>query len=129
MSADLKKMKEDVIHSFELINTGDLMQVDKAIDEMYAPDAVLHYPHAPNLPPGAAGIKQFTHQLYKDFTNIHLMLDDMFGEGDELACRYTWQATNASTGKKTNLPLLNIGRWDGGKIVEEWEVAGPSTDE
>ena len=30
----------------------------------------------------------------------------MFGEGDNLAQCYTWQATNVSTSKKTALPLL-----------------------
>ena len=133
MSADLKKMKEDTVRWFELFNrafkAGDLGQIDKVIDEQYAPNVVLHFPPAPNLAPGAAGVKQFVRQLLNDFTNVHVKLEGMFGEGDMLATRYTWQATNKSTGKKSTLPLLNIGRWDGGKIVEEWELAGPSKEE
>ncbi len=129
MSTDLKRMKEDTTRYMDIVNQGDLGRIDKAIDEFYAPDVVLHYPPAPNLAPGAAGVKQFVHMLFTDFTDIHVKLDSMFGEGDEAACRYTWQATNVKTGKRTTLPLLNISRWDGGRIVDEWEVAGPSKEE
>jgi predicted SnoaL-like aldol condensation-catalyzing enzyme len=129
MSADLQKAKEATIRCFDNINSGDMSEMEKWIDEWYAQDAVIHYPPAPNLAPGAAGVKQFMHQLFRDHTGIHITLDDMFGEGDRLACRYTWQGTNKSTGKRGTLPLLSISRYAGGKIVEEWEVAGPAKEE
>jgi predicted ester cyclase len=129
MTTDLKKAKEDTIRWFDIFNSGDLSKMDKGIEEWYASDVVRHYQSDPNLAKGASGVKQFVHQLFKDFANNRITLESLFGEGDQLACRYTWQATNKSTGKRVTLPLLNISRYANGKIVEEWEVAGPGTEE
>jgi hypothetical protein len=129
MSADQQEMRDVTMRFFGAINTGNLGQIDKAVDEIYAPDVVLHYPPMPDLAPGSAGIKQFLHGMFTNYSHIHIDLDGIFGEGDNLAQRYTWQATNVSTGKRTILPLVNIGRWAEGKIVEEWEVGGPAKEE
>ena len=122
---DLKQMKEATLRMFESVNSGDLERMDQITDEVYAPDAILHFPPQPDLLPGTAGIKQFMHRMFEGYTNVHVTLNSMFGEGNELALRYTWQATHAATGEKETLILLNIGRWDGGKIVEEWELNKP----
>jgi predicted SnoaL-like aldol condensation-catalyzing enzyme len=128
MSADLQKAKEATIRWLAIYNTGDLIQIDKGAEEIFAADAILHNPPAPNLAPGAAGVKQFLRELYKDHTGIHMTIDDMFGEGDRLAGRYTWQAMSKSTGKKVTLLVLDVSRWAGGKIVEYWQIASPAKE-
>ena len=127
VTTDLKQMKEANLRLIEIFNSGDLERMEQMVDELYAPDAVLHSPPQPDLPPGVAGVKQFMRRMLNAYTNVHLTLNSMFGEGNELALRYTWQATNAATGEKETMILLNIGRWEGGKIVEEWELGKAPT--
>jgi predicted SnoaL-like aldol condensation-catalyzing enzyme len=63
--------------------------------------------------------------LLKRNSAIHVHIDDMFGEGDRLAVRFTVTSTNASTSKTARFSALDISRFVDGKIAEEWELTGP----
>ena len=73
----------------EVWNKGNLA----AIDELFTTDFVFNYP-----PPGAApdreGYKQFVTRTFATWADIHGTIEDMFGEGDKVAVRWTWSGTH-----------------------------------
>jgi predicted ester cyclase len=70
-------------------NNGNLT----AYLELYDPKVVLHgFP--PDLPLGAEGAKQFYNGLWAAFPQPRLIIHDVLGEGDKLACRFQMEATH-----------------------------------
>ena len=65
-----------------------------------------------------ARITEF-HALYPD---IKFMIEDQLAEGDRIATRMTAFGTSKETGKVVHLIGLNISRFVGNRIVEEWPV-------
>ena len=78
----------------------------------------------PDLGRGPAAAKAFALYVIATYTNIHLTLEDFFGEGDKTAVRSTVRVTVIATGQRVTYPVLNIMRWDGDMIAERWELAG-----
>ncbi len=96
---------------------------------MCAQQYVLHNPGLPDLGRGPAAAKAFAHYVIATYTNIHLTLEDFFGEGDKTAVRSTVRVTVIATGQRVAYPVLNIMRWDGDMITERWELAGPHEEQ
>ncbi|MEO6113858.1 MAG: ester cyclase [Sphingomicrobium sp.] len=59
------------------------------------------------------------HALYPD---IKFTIEDQFVEGDRVATRMTAYGTSKATGKSVHLIGLNISRFVGNRIAEEWPV-------
>lgn len=70
-------------------------------------------------------VKQFVRQVLQDLPDIHITLEDLFGQGDRLTERLTIRATRASTGKRVSFAVINISRYTGDKLAETWQLAGP----
>ncbi len=73
-------------------------------------------------PPGGGSV-------ITNYVDIHLTLEDFFGEGDKTAARSTVRFTVAATGQKVWYPVLNMMRWVGDKLVERWELSGPPEEQ
>ena len=106
----------------EVWNKGNL----GAIDDLFATDFVFNYP-----PPGAApnrdGYKQFVTRNFATWADIHCTVEDMFGEGNQVAVRWTWSGAHtgelmgiAPTGKQVTMTGISIMHIVGGKITKEW---------
>jgi len=113
----------------ETWNTRDASQMDRLADEFTAPDYILHDPNLPNPVRGVAGLKQFVHDVLKDRPDIRITVEDLFGEDDKVAIRFTVHGTSVSTGQTTDLPVIAIVRFAEGKAAEAWQhsVTTPAT--
>jgi predicted ester cyclase len=66
-------------------------------------------------------------RLFAAFPDAAFTLDDIFFAGDKGVWRVTWRATQrgkwegiAPTGRKVSWTVIIIGRFAGGKMVEDW---------
>lgn len=112
-------------HVEEVFNKGKL----EVADEIISPDYVYHGPAGEFK--GPDGFKQMVAGTRTAFPDTHFTIDDMVGEGDTLAVRYTWTATfkgefmgMAPTGKKIKITSAYFYHFKDGKEVE----ALPFTD-
>ena len=100
---------------------------ESAVDEMLAPDAVLH-----GLDEGGAGMrgpegfKPFLRSIRAAFPDIHVTVEDVISEGDLFAIRYRATMTHAGPGfgEPTNRQVavtgMSFSRMRDGQIVEGW---------
>jgi steroid delta-isomerase-like uncharacterized protein len=79
--------------------------------------------------PSLAGFTRDLAILRTAFPDARFTIDDMIGEGDKLADRYTISGTHQqpflgipATGKKIHLAGITIVRISGGKITDRWAV-------
>jgi len=112
----------------EAANTGDFDFLAKTIDEVVAPDAVIRTP-LPIEATGADALKQIWAMLLRIYPDIHLMVEDLIGEGDKVVGRTTVTGTHrgefmgvAPTGKSVTYNEMFIFRIADGRVVETWGV-------
>jgi predicted ester cyclase len=68
-----------------------------------------------------------TGALHNAFPDFKAMIDDIVAEGDKVVVRQTWSGTHKGdwmgvppTGKGVSFGVIDIIRFDGGKVVEHW---------
>jgi steroid delta-isomerase-like uncharacterized protein len=97
------------------------------IEEVYAPDFVWHEPDQDIR--GYEQGKQFASTFFEAFPDLSITVDDVLAEGDQVVSRYTIRGTHQGetedfgppTGRQMVLEGITIHRFEGDKIVEEWE--------
>jgi steroid delta-isomerase-like uncharacterized protein len=102
-------------------------QNPQAIEEVYAPNFVWHEPDQDIQ--GYEQARQFVSAFFKGFPDINISVEDVIAEGDKAVTRYTIRGTHQGeteefgppTEKQMELKGITIHRFEGGKIVEEWE--------
>jgi hypothetical protein len=129
MPTDHTKRKELWDRWIEALVARDLSQAEEVAEKIFDQQYVLHNSGLPDLGRGPAAAKAFAHYIIATYSNIHLTLEDFFGEGDKTAVRSTVGVTVIATGQRVTYPVLNIMRWDGDRIVERWELAGPHEEQ
>ena len=79
---------------------------------------------------GLADVRQNIEMYRSAFSNMHQTIEDMFAEGDKVACRWSGRATHrgdfmgvAATGKAITTTGIVIYRIANGKIQEEWDYS------
>ena len=99
----------------------------QAIDEMLAPNAVIHGLAEDQAMQGIAPYKEFHKMFCGAFPQVQIDVEDVITEGDRLAvrCRVRGQHGGDDLGiKATNAPVdftgMSIVRIQDGKIVEAW---------
>ena len=97
-----------------------------AVDEFMAADYVEH-PRPSTLPPGTEGLKQLIAAYRTAFPDLKMTLDDIFGEGEMVAYRWSVSGTHLGdwlgippTGNHITATGITIFRIAGGKVVESW---------
>jgi steroid delta-isomerase-like uncharacterized protein len=108
---------------FEAYNQNDV----ESFHEIFSPDFVCHFGAAPEPMVGlAANLEEDAH-FRTAFTDIRWNIDDIFGQGDKVVVRRTWDMTH--TGPFQGLPgsgrvltgtAIDIYRLSAGKVVEQW---------
>ena len=87
----------------------------------FAPDFVDHGADVPpGMLPGREGAIQYVGGAHKRFPDLHVEIEDMIAEGDKVAVRNHWTATDSETGKKLEFRGIVIWRIAQRKIVERW---------
>jgi predicted ester cyclase len=106
----------------EGFNRGDLA----AMDELVAADMREHQWGAK---PGLAGLKETIGGLRRDFTDFSLTIEDLVAEGDKVWGRLRSHGIHRAgffgrpyTGKPISIDVIDIGRFEDGKMVEHWGV-------
>jgi predicted ester cyclase len=73
-----------------------------ALDEVYAPSSIIHRPPFPDIK-GLEAYKQYIITAREAYTNIQIEWEEMIGEGNTMACRYTARVKH--TGVWSTLPV------------------------
>ena len=96
-----------------------------ALDSLFASDYIEYqFGLKPTLP----GLKEDIQFLRTAFPDFHLTIEDMVAEGDKVWIRMTARGTNRGpfmgppTGKSMTITVMDICRFENGKIVEHWGV-------
>lgn len=106
----------------EFINTAsETMAV-----ELISPNAVFHVPGSPEPKSGPAGYLAISAMMRSGFPDIQWVLDEIIGEDDRVAARFTMRGTHQGTffgvqptEKKIHVQAMNFYRLLDGQIVEE----------
>ena len=108
------------------LNQGN---ADELIDEIYAPDYVLHDPSLPQPVTGLHGIHEFIAAITAAFPDAHTTIEDLVAEGDRVVQRITFRGTHQgefmgvpATGNEVSVWAVVVSRMAGGKIAEEWQL-------
>lgn len=99
-----------------------------AADEIFAP----HYVRRGSEVTGPAGVKEMAKSYLAAFPDLEFRMNEMIGEADLIAIRYTARGTMAGplmglppTKKLARIHGMDFFRLEGGQIVESW----PAWDE
>jgi steroid delta-isomerase-like uncharacterized protein len=95
-----------------------------------AADIVVHQPPLPGLPTGIQGPIEIVTTFRNAMPDLHLTIDDLFGEGDLVVDRWSTVGTHTgeplfgveATGKEITLTGIHQFRIAKGRIAERWGV-------
>jgi len=111
---------------FEGVNQGNLAY----LDEVCAPDVVLHFPGLPEPVRGLAGLRQVFTVYVTALPDMHQTVEDLVAEGNRVAVRWRARGTQTgplagpmgsvpATGRPATVTGINLLRIEAGKIVED----------
>ncbi|MBZ5597329.1 MAG: ester cyclase [Acidobacteriia bacterium] len=96
--------------------------------EMYS-SSVIHHGFSSRIRPGVPGLKDHYERLLKGFPDMRVEINDILGDGEKLAHRFTFYGTHkgeflgkAATGKLVTAGGIHIQVFDAGKCIEVWQV-------
>src|SRR5919199_2849531 len=74
----------------EVFTAGNL----KLVDELFAPDYVLHDPSVPQEVRGPEGMRQYVAMYRAAYPDTHFTIEDQIAEGDEVVTRWVGRGTH-----------------------------------
>ena len=114
--------KATVRRAWEGVSQGNL----DVLDEVYTADLVWHEPDEDIR--GIEAAKEFVAMYIEAFPDMSITVEDAIAEGDKVVSRWSASGTHrgellgiAPTSKQITVTGITIHRFEGGKIVEEWE--------
>lgn len=106
----------------EGFNNGNLDALDSCFPLTYIENQF-------DLPPTLEQFKGSIHYLRETFSPFSLTIEDMVADGDKVWARMTGRGTDSKgfmgrppTGKSFAITVIDICRFENGKIVEHWGV-------
>lgn len=114
-----------VIRQFleEVFGGGNL----ELVDELFAPDYVLHDPAVPGEVRGPEGIRQYVGMYRSAYPDTRFTIEDQLAEDDKVGCGFTLEATHwgefvgiPPTRRRVTVTGSTILRFENGKCVERW---------
>lgn len=107
----------------EALNNGRF----EIADDYFAPDYAVHIPSRHDMPRGPAAFKQAIGIWRAAFSDWHMTIEDLVGEGDLVANRFTTTGTHTgplfgfpATGRPMVVRGQELHRLANGKVVESW---------
>jgi len=105
----------------DMYTSGDV----RIADDILAANFVDH--SHPELPPGPAPVKRMVADVHAAFPDAKTMVEDMIGEGDAVAFRFTLRGAHAGpfagippSGRMVILTGMDFIRIANGRIIELW---------
>ena len=99
----------------------------KVLDELIAPDFVMHDPSVPDIPKGPEGARLYYHMFVDGFPDIQVTNDKVIASGEYITALWTARGTHDGealgippTGRQITITGLALYRVVNGQIVEEW---------
>lgn len=109
---------------YEALTAGRL----EVIDELVAEGFVEHE-EGPNGTGGRDGLRALFRTMHTAFSDFSMIVEDMVAEDDKVFARVTMQGMQRaefmgipSSGKPMAVPVADVLRFEGGRIVEHWGV-------
>ena len=97
-------------------------------DELFAPDFREHQV-VTGLPPGVEGLKARVRGLHAVMPDLTYTVQDMAAVGDKVWSYFVARGTHqgeffrvAGTGKVVTIDVMDLTRFENGKVVEHWGV-------
>lgn len=118
----LEQNKKIVSHYYEVINSGNLADLDQLVAPGY-----IH--HTPNLPAGLGPFKYLLTLYRQGFPDVHNQVEALIAEGDTVVAHTTTRGSHTgpflghpATGKSFIATGIDIFRLAEGKVVERLGV-------
>jgi steroid delta-isomerase-like uncharacterized protein len=100
----------------------------EVVDEVLDPDFVCHDPNSETGEiRGADTVKGEVGYFHNAFPDFRWTVEDQVAEGEKVTTRYTLSGTHEgeffgvpASGRRVEVSGINIDRFEGGKLVEEW---------
>jgi len=97
------------------------------VDELVAPDCV---EHQRGNHQGSDGVKEVIGTLHRWMSEFTLTIEDLVADGDTVWTRNRARGINtgsimgsAPTGRTVEIDVIDIGRFEDGRLVEHWGIA------
>lgn len=97
------------------------------IEDLFAPDYVLHDPVLPEEVRGPEGIERYVSMNRAAYPDTSFTIEDQLAEGDEVVTRWTGRGTHRGelmgippTGKGVTVTGIEVDRVSDGKMRETW---------
>jgi predicted ester cyclase len=118
----------DIAERFRRIVEDGIGRGDESVlDEFVAPDVIEHQRGNAQGLDGAKGVTRTLHRWMSDFS---LTVEDIAVAGDVVWTRNRARGTNTAsvmgfgpTGHQVELDVIDIGRFEDGRLVEHWGIA------
>jgi steroid delta-isomerase-like uncharacterized protein len=101
-----------------------------AAEEVFTPDLVFHTITRPVPYLGPDGFREFFNEIRTGFPDFQISVEELFGEGDKVAMRFTFRATNTGAyhgvppiGRPVTIPFIEIFTVRDGKIAHIYHMA------
>jgi predicted ester cyclase len=98
----------------------------EALNDLYTPTFIEHQHDMPNTLEGLKGTIRFLRETFAPFS---LTIDDIVAERDKVWARLTGRGTDSKgfmgrspSGKSFTITVIDVCRFENGKIVEHWGV-------
>lgn len=118
---------DNVARLRRLIDEGFSRADLRVVDELMAPDCI---EHQRGNRPGADGAKEVIETLHRWMSDFSLTVEDVAVSGDTVWSRNRARGINTGsvmgnppTGKRVEVDVIDIVRFENGKIVEHWGIA------
>ena len=115
---------QTITRFYALLSDGDV----DGFGAMLAEDFVEHE-ETPGLAPTKEGVLEFFRMLRSAFPDLRMSPDDVLVDGDKAVARVTMTGTHEgdfmgmpATGKRVDVQLIDIIRFEGGLAREHWGV-------
>jgi steroid delta-isomerase-like uncharacterized protein len=97
------------------------------LDELFAPDAVLHWGDSDSN--AVAAVREDVERYFTAFTEVRTSIDDLIAETDKVVLRWTTKGVHTGpygkvppTGREITMTGVDSYRLDGGRVVEAWSM-------
>jgi steroid delta-isomerase-like uncharacterized protein len=122
---------DDTAHNKEQIRTlHQRLWVERdlaVLDELFAPDAVLHWGDSDSN--AVAAVREDVERYFTAFTEVRTSIDDLIAETDKVVLRWTTKGVHTGpygkvppTGREITMTGVDSYRLDGGRVVEAWSM-------